>query len=87
MTENEKKEKLRSKARKLKELAKRGEEAEQQTAIKKYNDFIKEHNLNDSEIDTNMYRREFLDVLDAEEKDIAITVLLSVAPRPVPPVV
>lgn len=80
MTDNEKKEKLRSKARKLKELAKRGEEGEKETAIKKYNDFIKEHNLNDSEIDTNMYRREFLDVLDAEEKDIAITVLLSVNP-------
>jgi len=80
MNENEKKEKLRSKARKLKALAQRGEEGEKETAIKKYNDFIKEHNLNDNEIDSSLYRREFMDVLDNEEKDIAITILLSINP-------
>ena len=80
MNENDKKEKLRSKARKLKALAQRGEEGEKETAIKKYNDFIKEHNLNDNEIDSSLYRREFMDVLDNEEKDIAITILLSINP-------
>lgn len=80
MTDKDNKEKLRSKARKLKELANRGIGGEKNNAEKKYLDYLKKHDLEDSEINPNMNSREFNGFVDNEECDIATTVILSINP-------
>lgn len=80
MTKEEEKTKILSKAKKLKALAKDGIDGEKDNAQRMYDDYIKEHGLNDSEINPDMNVREFCDIKDSDECDIAITIILSVNP-------
>jgi hypothetical protein len=80
MTQEEEKSKIRSKARKLKALANGGVDGEKETARRMYDDYIKEHGLQDNEISSNMHQREFYNLVDLDECDIAATIILSVNP-------
>jgi hypothetical protein len=80
MTKEEEKSKIRSKARKLKALANGGVDGEKETARRMYDDYIKEHGLQDNEINSNMHHREFYNLVDSDECDIAATIILSVNP-------
>lgn len=79
MTQEEKT-KIRSKAKKLKALATGGVDGEKETAQRMYDDYIKEHGLQDNEINSSMDAREFYNIADSDECDIAATIILSVNP-------
>lgn len=73
-------EKVLSRARKLKALANAGEGGEQENAQRMYEAYIKEHNIEDCEINFSMNVREIDDIANTTEADIAYTILLSVNP-------
>lgn len=75
----ENKEKLKSKARKLKALADRGVEGEKQNAQRRYEEFIKKHKLDESEIDPQLNNRRFR-VKNYDDLMILNNVILSVNP-------
>lgn len=75
----ENKEKLKSKARKLKALADRGVEGEKQNAQRRYEEFIKKHKLDESEIDPQLNNRRFR-VKNYDDLLILNNVILSVNP-------
>ena len=79
MVDNENLEKLLSMARKLKALAERGVDGEKELAEEKYNEYIKKHNLHDSDINPEMNRRVFT-VTDSDYQDVLLNVILSVNP-------
>ena len=72
-------EKIMAMARKLKALAERGDAGEKETAISKYLEYLKKHNLSDSDINPEMNRR-LIEVADSDEKDVLLNVVLSVNP-------
>lgn len=75
----EDKEKLKSKARKLKALANRGEGGEKETSQRMYDEFIKKHSLDESEIDPSLNNRKFR-VKNYDDSLILTNVILSVNP-------
>ena len=79
MSDKDNFEKIMAMARKLKALAERGDAGEKETATSKYLEYLKKHNLNDSDINPEMNRR-FIEVGDSEEKDVLLNVILSVNP-------
>lgn len=79
MEEQENLEKIMSMARKLKALAERGDAGEKIAATKKYLDYLKKHNLSDSDINPDMNKR-IIEVKDNDEKDVLLNVVLSVNP-------
>ena len=66
-------------ARKLKALAERGVGGEKDSATEKYLEYLKKHNLSDSDINPEMNKR-IIEVKDGEEKDVLLNVVLSVNP-------
>lgn len=72
-------EKVMSMARKLKALAERGEGGEKTSAESKYKDYLKQHNLTDSDINPEMNKR-VIEALDGDYKDVLLNVILSVNP-------
>ncbi len=75
----ENKEKLKSKARKLKALADRGNEGEKKNAERMYREFIEKHKLDESEIDPSINNRRFR-VKNYDDLMILNNVILSVNP-------
>lgn len=72
-------EKVMAIARKLKALAERGEGGEKTSAETKYKEYLKQHNLTDSDINPEMNKR-IIEVLDGDHKDVLLNVILSVNP-------
>lgn len=72
-------EKVMSMARKLKALAERGVDGEKTSAEEKYKEYLKEHNLTDSDINPDMNKR-IIEALDSDYKDVLLNVILSVNP-------
>jgi hypothetical protein len=77
---SEGKEKILSKARKLKALAVGGDSGEKDNAERMYQEYIKLHNINDCEINSDMSVRYFTDIVNDNERDIVCTVLYSINP-------
>lgn len=73
------KEKLKSKAKKLKALADKGIGGEKDTATKMYIEFMEKHGLNDNEIDPSANNRKFK-VKNDDDAFILTNVILSVNP-------
>ena len=73
------KEKLKSKAKKLKALADRGIGGEKESAIKMYKEFMEKNGLNDSDIDPSVNNRKFR-VKNYDDSLILTNVILSVNP-------
>lgn len=77
--EQENLEKIMSMARKLKALAERGVGGEKDSATEKYLEYLKKHDLTDSDINPNMNKR-IINVKNDYEKDVLLNVILSVNP-------
>lgn len=65
-------------ARKLKALAERGDAGEKESARTKYFEYLKKHDLSDSDISPDMHKR----IIEAKDdyKDVLLNVILSVNP-------
>jgi hypothetical protein len=73
------KEKLKSKAKKLKALADKGIGGEKETAAKMYKEFMEKHGLNDGDVDPSANNRKFK-VKTEDDAFILTNVILSVNP-------